>query len=67
MDLAEGHNAVFYLVNIQIIHTAYKFFTMINKLYSTIKKNYTQRCTCKHLSSCILSFLFFPLYLIFIF
>ena len=48
MDLAEGHNAVFYLVNIQIIHTAYKFFAMINKLYSTIRKNYTQRCTCKN-------------------
>ena len=40
MDLAEGHNAVFYLVNIQIIPTAYKFFTMINKIYNTIIKNY---------------------------
>ena len=39
MHLAEGHNAVFYLVNIQIIPTAYKFFTMINKIYNTIIKN----------------------------
>ena len=39
MDLAEGHNAVFYLVNIQIILTANKFFTMINKIYNTIIKN----------------------------
>ena len=62
MDLAEGHNAVFYLVNIQIIPTAYKFFTMINKIYSTIKENYAQLCTCQHLSSCILSFNFFRLY-----